>query len=341
MTTSRPTKLTARGPADLIALVPVVLGFHPQDSVVLLTFGPTGTSFHARVDLPVDVADQEEVAGLLLAAVLRNGVRRAALVLYTDDEGAAGSQAELVLGRLLEHGVEVVDVLRADDGRWFPVPDDGSGGTPYDLGSHRFTAQHVYDGGVVHEDRAALADSLVGTDDDDHTAVVLAAGRYADQLRDAVAAGEAFLRDELRWLQRRIRRAVADPAPLPVGDVARLLVLCSQGAAREVAVCEITRADAAAHVALWLDLVRRAPHPLVPGAAAVLAFAAWQRGDGALAWCAIDRCLEVEPEHPLAECVARVLTDAVPPTVWHPPAGGAPAASSTDEEVQRARDQAS
>lgn len=341
MTTSRPTKLTARGPADLIALVPVVLGFHPQDSVVLLTFGPVGTSFHARVDLPVDLADQEEVAELLLAAVLRNDVRRAALVLHTDDEGAAASQADLVLGRLLEHGVEVIDVLRADDGRWFPVPDDGSGGTPYDLESHRFTAQHVYDGGVVHPDRTALADSLIGTDDEEHAEIVLAASRYAEQLREGLGRDDALLRDEARWLQRRIRRSVGGAGPMPTGDVARVLVLCTQGAAREVAVCEITRATAAAHVALWLELVRRAPHTLVPGPASVLAFAAWQRGEGALAWCAVDRCLEVEPEHPLAECVARVLTDAVPPTVWEPPPEDTLAALAAEEVVHRPRDQAS
>ncbi len=339
--TTRPTKLTARGPADLIALVPVVLGFHPQDSVVLLTFGPVGTSFHARVDLPVDVAEQEEVAELLLAAVLRNHVRRAALVVYTDDEGAAASQADLVLGRLFEHGVEVVDVLRADEGRWFTIPDDGLGGTPYDLESHRFTAQHVFDGGVVHQDRGALADSLTGTDDEEHTEILLAASRYAEQLREALGKVGAFLRDEARWLQRRIRHSVGGAGPMPTGDVARVLVLCTQGAAREVAVCEITRATAAEHVALWLDLVRRAPRPLVPGPASVLAFAAWQRGDGSLAWCSVDRCLEVEPEHSLAACVAQVLTDAVPPTVWSPPPEDALAAMAADDLVQRARDQAS
>ncbi|MDB4929558.1 MAG: hypothetical protein JWM10_2042, partial [Myxococcaceae bacterium] len=35
-----PGSFVARSGSDLVALVPVVLGFHPQDSVVLLTFGP-------------------------------------------------------------------------------------------------------------------------------------------------------------------------------------------------------------------------------------------------------------------------------------------------------------
>ena len=50
------TTLTARGPEDLLAAVPVVLGFHPQDSLVMLTFGAV-RSFHARVDLPPSADD--------------------------------------------------------------------------------------------------------------------------------------------------------------------------------------------------------------------------------------------------------------------------------------------
>ena len=46
------------------------------------------------------------------------------------------------------------------------------------------------------------------------------------------------------------------------------------------------------------------------------AFAAWQAGHGALAWCALDRCFEVEPEHALAKGLAECLTRAVPPSAW-------------------------
>ena len=64
---------------------------------------------------------------------------------------------------------------------------------------------------------------------------------------------------------------------------------------------------------LWTDLVRRAPDGLVSGAAGVLAFAAWTQGDGALAWCAVDRCFEDEPDHSLGRLVAEALERATPP----------------------------
>jgi hypothetical protein len=308
----------ARTPVDLIALVPVVLGFHPQDSVVLLTFGPPGGSFHARVDLPPDRAGQQEVVEVLVAAVVANGVRRAAVLLYSDDVEAAHTQAELLTGRLLELTVEVIDVLRVDDGRWHPVPDRGSPGTPYELESHPFTAERVFAGQVVHRDRAELADSLVGTDEDDAVQVSLAATRFADLVRscaEAAASAPEFLRTEARWLQDRLCRAV-DGVALGPGEAGRVLVLVSLVPTRDAAWATISRETSGAHVALWRDLVRRSPRELLPAACSLLAFAAWQHGDGALAWCAVDRCLEVDPDYSMAQCVADVLTRAVPPGAW-------------------------
>ena len=314
-----PSTFVARTPTDLIAVVPAVLGFHPQDSVVLLTFGPPGGAFHARVDLPIASSEQEAVAEVLVDAVRANRVRRAAVLMYTDDVEVARAQSFVLVGRLLDQDVDVIEVLRVDDGRWFPVPDDGSHGTPYELETHPFTAQRVYEGQVVHRDREELADSLVGTNEEDAVEVALAATRYADlavSSREARESSCGFLRTEARWLQQRVRAWVGERRELDPGDAGRLLVLASLIPTRDVAWAEITRETSGPHVALWRELVRRSPRHLLPGASSLLAFAAWQHGDGALAWCAIDRCLEVDPDYSMAHCVAEVLTRAVPPTVW-------------------------
>ena len=315
--TPTPATFVARTPEDLIALVPVVLGFHPSDSVVLMTFGPPGGSFHARVDLPVSAAEQEDVADMLAGAVAANHLDRAALLLYTDDEELGATVALVVLDRLLDLGCEVIDVLRVDDEAWFRIPGDGSPGTPYDLRTHPFTARHVFEGNVVHRDRAELADTLVGTDEEDAAAVALAATRFADLLLGASDPSDV-LRTEAHWLRRRVRRRVADGSRLAVHDAARLLVLASLVPTRDVAWAEIARPEAGPHVDLWRELVRRAPRHLLPGAASLLAFAAWQQGDGALAWCGIDRALEVDPDYSMAHCLAEALTRAVPPGTWQP-----------------------
>lgn len=314
-----PSTFVARSPTDLVAVVPAVLGFHPQDSVVLLTFGPPGAAFHARVDLPVATADQADVAEVLVDAIRANGVRRAAVLLYTDDAEAAHEQALVLVRRLLDLDVQVIEVLRVDEGHWYPVPEDGSVGTAYELETHPFTAQRVYQGHVVHRDRDELADSLVGTDEEDAVAVALAATRFAELMatsQESQVSARGFLATESRWLQGRIRTRLSDGSQLDAGDAGRVLVLASLVPARDVAWAEINRENSGCHVDLWRELVRRGPRDLLPGVSALLAFAAWQHGDGALAWCAIDRCLDVDPDYSMAHCVAQLLTRAVPPTVW-------------------------
>jgi hypothetical protein len=78
----------------------------------------------------------------------------------------------------------------------------------------------------------------------------------------------------------------------------------------------LSRHEARRAVDLWSDAVRRLPSSHVAGPAAVLAFAAWLVGDGALSWCAVDRCREAEPSHTLADLVATLLESATSPDRW-------------------------
>ena len=80
----------------------------------------------------------------------------------------------------------------------------------------------------------------------------------------------------------------------------------------------MNRGNAGSHVALWADMTGRAPDEVRAAPASLLGFAAWLGGHGALAWCAIDRALEVDPDCTLAQLVAELLTAAVSPDVWEP-----------------------
>src|SRR5262249_39794378 len=86
---------------------------------------------------------------------------------------------------------------------------------------------------------------------------------------------------------------------------------------RDAALYAVTRETAHDHLRVWAALLRGAAEVQVPEVAAVPAFCAWQSGDGALAWCALDRCFQVEADHRLGRCLAECLVRAVPPTAWH------------------------
>ena len=147
--------LTFRTPEDVLAAVPVLLGFEPADSVVMLTFGGRET-FHARVDLPPP-RHLDEAVELLLEPALAHGVEQALFVVYSD----RARLAERLLVRLgqafASGGVRVVGTLRADGSRWF-LP--GCPGVAYDVGTHPFRVRSVIEGQVVTGSRDELAARL-------------------------------------------------------------------------------------------------------------------------------------------------------------------------------------
>jgi hypothetical protein len=69
-----------------------------------------------------------------------------------------------------------------------------------------------------------------------------------------------------------------------------------------------------AHLALWADIVRRADGPWLPAPASLLAFTAWQAGDGTLANIALDRALAADPEYSMALLLREILAAGVPPS---------------------------
>ena len=150
----------ARTPEDVLAAVPVVLGFVPEDSVVMLTFGAEHP-FHGRLDLPVTGAERQAAAEALVGPAVRHGVGSVLFVLYGDDPARARSCATTLVSAFTDEAIEVIDVLRSDGRCWFEVPVDGSSreapGTPYDVSGHLFTAEAVASGRVTRSSRTELA----------------------------------------------------------------------------------------------------------------------------------------------------------------------------------------
>jgi len=69
-----------------------------------------------------------------------------------------------------------------------------------------------------------------------------------------------------------------------------------------------------AHLRLWADIVRRAAGRWLPAPASLLAFTAWQAGDGTLANVALDRALAADPDYSMARLLRDILAAGVPPS---------------------------
>jgi hypothetical protein len=103
---------------------------------------------------------------------------------------------------------------------------------------------------------------------------------------------------------------------LPPDAAARLVRDVRDPWLRDAALAEMHRDVAAAQTGLWTQLVRQAPDGWIAAPAALLGFAAWLGGHGALAWCAVERSLGDQAGYPLACRLAELLIRAVPPTRW-------------------------
>ena len=69
-----------------------------------------------------------------------------------------------------------------------------------------------------------------------------------------------------------------------------------------------------AHRRRWTDLVRRAQPGYAAAPASLLAFTAWQSGDGALANIALDRALADTPGYSMALLLQEALDAGMPPS---------------------------
>ena len=284
--------------------MPLALGFVPERSVVMISVGSAG-GMHARVDLPHDPDDVDDVVEALLRPARNNGVREVVVMVYDDDTTVADEAAWSLHEELTAAGIRVREVLRIHDGHWYAVlpgaPLAAYQGVPFDLAEHAFTAQGVYDGRVTHASRDALRATL----DQDEAA--------ARSLEPALADASVRPAGTLATL---VRGHLDHGSTFTAAELAAVAVSLPWGELRDEAWTWLERSDARRAVDLWSDAVRRLPTTHVAGPASVLAFAAWLVGDGALAWCAVDRCREADPAQSLASLVAQLLDSATSPERW-------------------------
>ena len=312
-----PSEFQLREPADLLATALTNLGIHPRDSVVLLTFRRDIPSFYARLDLPEAEVGWDHVSRTLSAAARRNGVDVGAVLVYSSNHEVAACQAQSLVEALHRIGVRIIEALRTEEGRYWPLIDqDGhvvvgqTEGVAYDVSAHPLIVDRIVSGEVLLGSREELA-ALLAEDQQ-------ASAEVAVAIEGVRAISPQCAAREMAWVHDFVGRYLRNRAPLNAADTARLLVAISMPSIRDAAWVWLSRSQAAISRELWSDIVRRAPQEWRDSAAAVLAFSAWLEGNGALAWCAVDLCRSTSPAHSMADLVADLMLGAVSPNVWMP-----------------------
>ncbi|MBE3016291.1 DUF4192 domain-containing protein [Microbispora sp. NEAU-D428] len=313
-------------PADFIAIVPYMLGFHPDRSIVAMAFEPAadpdsttrGLRFSMRFDLPDNSEDTPDLARRFAELLTRNGTERAILIGYGPGWHVTPVM-DAIRGSLSDAGIDTIDALRVEGGRYWsymcPDPDCCSpDGVPYDPGTNPAAAAAVFAGYVAQPDRAALSAMLTPAGGQGREQVQAATREACAQARSLLAAGGDYdwYHEGLNHIAAALDRTQAGQE-LSAEEVAWLGVRLSAIFVRDAAMTLIGRYDDDAHIRLWTQLTRRVEPDFAAPPAALLAFLALRTGDGPLARVAVERALSVDPRYSLAHLIRTALDCGLPP----------------------------
>ncbi len=321
--------------AGVLAVVPYLLGFHPSSSLVVIGIEPPRGQIKLafRYDLP-DPPDAKLAAEIGAHAIAVLGRQQAGVVIAIGY--GPGPLVTPVMERLRSgvHGTGIVlhDMLRVEGGRYWSYFCDNpqccpAEGVPFDAIAHPAAAALTTAGIPAYPDRAALSRSLApvsGPAAESMSQATERALQRAERLRAVttrpfIEAGRDAVRGAIASY-RNGGQITEDDA------MAWLTVVLADLRVRDDAWARMDPEHRGAHLRLWTDVVRRACPPYVPAAASLLAFTAWQSGDGALANIAIERALAADPGYSMALLVAEAVESGLPPAAARLP--------MTPEEVE-------
>lgn len=333
--------LSLRNPADLLAAVPYLFGFHPTDSVVLLAMRG------ARVELQVraDLATPPPALAVQFAELLRrHRFRQVMLVGYGPPE-RADPMVRVLRDRLAAEGIVTVEALRVAAGRYWSYTCSRPGccppdGNPYAAGTSVVAAEATAAGLVALPSRDELRARLAPVTGPAREAMLRATAR-ADtrlaQLVDAaltapVAPGDDAGDSAVRAASARFEAAgrvaldhaltVARAGGVLDDDAAAWLGLLLVHLPVRDHAWDLAATDHEAHQALWTDLTRRLAPDLRAGPATLLAYAAWQAGEGATSTIALEAALAADPGYTLARLLGEAINAGVSPEQWRSRSGG-------------------
>lgn len=329
-------RLRLKTPQDLLAIVPHLLGFQPERSLVLIAIsGPSRQiAFCARVDLP---DPQDRISSLQFAfeaagTVQREGVDEVMIVLYDPDEPDMYERPGQDLADAAQHVLEelsdgpslpVLEMLGVAEDRWWsylcddplccpllgrPILDGSEPGGP----SQVVAAAAVAGLGVL-PDRETLVRSVQPRGSSDKQAkMARAIARAVPEQRNAAQT--------LRLLDQAIKQS-QDPErrELTAAQAAELIAGLAHLPARDkvivrgAAYLDDSPERLPPMLSVLTELTALAPPPAGAPIACILAMLAYSYGDGALATVATERALADDASYSCAQLLRQILAARLDP----------------------------
>lgn len=308
---------TLTSPHDLLAAIPFLIGYHPEDSLVVVSIKDSAVGMAMRIDYPVDLP--EGAYDLLASHLQRDESTGGLLVAYVPSNRSDGEavlqQASEALSRI---GISTDESILIQGGRYRSVlcRDQSccapEGNLIPEISGSRIAVEHVVAGRAMpFSNLQALTDSIASL-------AVASERKWIDQVKRFEIGKEV---KDLTKLQRDGATAIVDLAgEFAVGRVgldleltARVIGRLSDIQVRDFALGAHDEENFDTYFQMWRHLMRIAPAGFVAPIASLCAALAYESGDGALAHRALDRALADTNGYSLALLLRRVFTAGWPP----------------------------
>lgn len=306
-TVTKPSHLTVSSTADLVAVVPYLLGFQPEQSLVLLVFQSSRLQVGARLDLDA-VHHPDAFRRRVGSLQTRFGPLQCAILAYTDDAALGRLACEETIAAL--PGADILDVARVSGDRYWGLLCDcelcRSEGHPFDSSASMAAATAVHAGLQVlasRDDAVSAAHGPVGPDLAD------AQERYRHWSAHWAGKLLAQRRERARELVSRYTSGTL----LDLDELAELGVLVKQTRVRNEAFEAAMHVPAQVRCDLWAAVVAGCPDAWATAPLCMLGLAAWRLGNGALMCECVTRAETLSPDETLVRLLGQCIDKVVPP----------------------------
>jgi hypothetical protein len=318
--TEPPTKLRLSTPPEVLTAVPYLLGFPPKRSVVVLCMRgkKLGLTLRADFDMPTS-----ELREMVMTRVTADGADTVLFVIFDPEEGVGGKRAGARLAKSLtrafrQAGLLVRDALGVREGRyWSYLCRDVSccplDGRAVPVAGHdddsRVAATLVAIGKAPLASREELVATLAGV-----------SGPRAVEVRAGLTAAlrAPWENPVDHWWNLVEHYTNTPPRPgreLPLAEATRLIVSLRDVAVRDEIISWTSGGALEGIIALLHELAPLALPPYDAQLLTTLGWAAYSNGNGTLAAMALDRALDADPKHSLAQLLWTALEAGVEPPI--------------------------
>ncbi|NED99497.1 DUF4192 domain-containing protein [Phytoactinopolyspora halotolerans] len=328
---TKQTADTARisSPADVVGVIPAILGFHPSESVVVLCLHmPTNRAgLVMRVDLP-QPRDSEPFAAEMAARVGRENADAVVVVCYTEEGDSSGElpRRHLIdqfLDELFLRDIGCTEALLVRADRWWSYtchrpccPDSGTPLPTTPTGAAvAIQAERALAGAAVLPGREALEASVEGPAGARKVSLEQRFAAACAQLSEEVGqrGAAAVRRDSLAAVTEMRDRFMRGDRELDDADAVRVLAGLEDKWVRDALVTWGLDQRGDEIQAFLTVLAQHAVDDSCAAICTVVAAVAYQQGHGALALVALQRALRAEPEYQFALLLDSLLDAQVNP----------------------------